>query len=218
MYIKKKTITKLAVIISCSGLLLACNLLNSPIKSDDILFEDDFSELNRNWEIWNEPGDSAVSFLDDGLIMIVYKPDLDVITTTNNVHDNVSIHTSMKKRFGTNDNVFGVVCRYLNAENYYGFLISSDGYYGIVKVINGKYTLLSSENMQYDESINKDKAENWLHAVCDDSSLSIIINGEEKISVVDSDLKNGKTGLITGTFSDSGETAVYFDNYLVTVP
>jgi hypothetical protein len=218
MKLKKGQKVKITLPLICAGLMLACNLSNEPKESGDIIFGDDFSDSNNNWKIWNKPDESAVSFLDDGLIIIVYKPYLDVITTIDGNHEDVSIHTSVKKRFGSNDNVYGVVCRYLNADNYYGFLISSDGYYGIVKVVNGVYSLLSSEFMEYDENINQDETENWLHAVCEDSTLSIIINNKEKKKVVDSDLKKGKVGLIAGSFSDAGETAIFFDNFLVTVP
>jgi hypothetical protein len=218
MNLKNNRKSKVIVIFLCVIQLLACRNSYIPEKSGDILFGDDFSVLNKDWMVWNKPEESAVSFLDNGLIIIVYKPDIDVITTNKNIHDNVSIHTLVKKRFGTSDNVFGVVCRYLNNDNYYGFLISSDGYYGIVKVVNGIYTLLSSENMEYDNSINKEKDENLLQAICQDTTLTIIVNGEEKKRVIDTDLKKGKTGLIAGSFSDPGETAVFFDNFLVTVP
>ncbi|MDO9547195.1 MAG: hypothetical protein Q7J07_10675 [Pelolinea sp.] len=215
---KKRKINKMILLISGLFVLLACRFSPNPRTSGDVLFADDFSISNQNWDTWNTPGISAVSFLDEGLIMIVYKPNLDVITTNHLFYQNVSIKTLVRKRFGSNDNAFGIVCRYLNDKNYYGFLISSDGYYGIVKVINGEYTLLSSENMEYDESINKDKEENWLHAVCEETTLTLFINGEEKTSVVDSDLKTGKTGLITGSFTGSKETAVFFDDFVVAVP
>lgn len=214
----KSQINRMILLVPCLIVILACRLSVHPYSSGEVLFADDFSELNQNWDTWDEPGESAVSFFESGLIMIVYTPNMDAITTNHNFYSDVSIQTIVKKRFGTNDNAYGIVCRYLNDKNYYGFLMSSDGYYGIVKVVNGDYILLSSKNMEYDEGIRKDKEENLLHAVCEGTTLTLFINGKEKTSVVDYDLKTGKTGLITGSFADSGETAVFFDNFLVTVP
>ena len=215
---KMSILCKILLFFSCFSVLLACRFSVIQHKSGDVLFADEFSSSNQNWETWNDPGESAVSFLEEGLIMIVYTPNMDAITTNNNSYSDVSVQTLVKKRFGTNDNAYGIVCRYLNDNNYYGFLISSDGYYGIVKVVNGEYNLLSSKNMEYDESIGRDKEENWLHAVCEGTTLTFYINGEEKKQVVDSDLKTGRTGLITGSFTGSGETAVFFDNFVVAVP
>lgn len=218
MSTKKSQLNRIILEIACLYVFLACRLSVHPYSSGDVLFADDFSESNQNWNTWDDPGESAVSFFEGGLIMIVDTPNIDAITTNHNSYSDVSIQTIVKKRFGTNDNAYGIVCRYLNDKNYYGFLISSDGYYGIVKVINGEYTLLSSKNMEYDESIRKEKEENQLHAVCESTTLTLFINGKEKTQVVDSDLKTGKTGLITGSFLGSGETAVFFDNFVVAVP
>ncbi|MCD6576765.1 MAG: hypothetical protein J7K66_01970 [Anaerolineaceae bacterium] len=179
---------------------------------------DDFSESNRNWDIWEKSDESAVSFFEDGLIMIVSKPNLDIITTNKTPYKDVLIKTTGQKRLGTNDNAYGIVCRYLDSKNYYGFLISSDGYYGIVKVVEGEYKLLSSENMEFDESIRQGKGKNNITAKCEGNTLTLSINGIKKTSVIDNDLVTGKTGLITGSFSEAEETAVLFDNFIVTAP
>ena len=218
MDIKQLPLRFIVIIIICLVIVLACQFSLSPYSSGDVIFVDDFSEMNEIWDIWEKPDESAVSFFEDGLIMIVSKPNLDTITTNNVSYPDVLIQTTAKKRLGTNDNTYGIVCRYLNDRNYYGFLISSDGYYGIVKVVEGEYELLSSENMEFDESIHQGIGENSISAKCERNTLTISINGVEKASVYDNDLTAGKTGLITGSFSEADETAVLFDNFIVTVP
>ena len=208
----------IAIIVICLAIILACQFPMSPYSSGDVIFVDDFSEKNEIWDIWEKPDESAVSFFENGLIMIVSKPNLDIITTNNVSYPDVLIQTTAQKRLGSNDNAYGIVCRYLNDRNYYGFLISSDGYYGIVKVVEGEYELLSSENMEFDESIHQGKGENSISAKCERNTLTISINGVEKASVYNNDLTAGKTGLITGSFSEADETAVLFDNFIVMIP
>ena len=205
-------------IIFCMATILACQFSTHEYSSRDVIFVDDFSTSNENWDIWEKSDESAVSFFEDGLIMIVSKPNLDIITTNNVSYPNVLIQTAARKRLGTNDNAYGIVCRYLNDRNYYGFLISSDGYYGIIKVFEGDYKLLSSENLEFDESIHQGKEENSISAKCEGNTLTLSINGIKKTSVIDEDLTTGKTGLITGSFSEADETAVLFDNFIVMVP
>jgi hypothetical protein len=198
--------------------ILACQFSVHQYSSGDVIFVDDFSTSNENWDIWEKSDESAVSFFEDGLIMIVSKPNLDIITTNNVSYPDVLIQTAAQKRLGTNDNAYGIVCRYLNDRNYYGFLISSDGYYGIIKVFEGDYKLLSSENLEFDEDIHQGKEENSILAKCEGNTLTLSINGIKKTSVIDGDLTTGKTGLITGSFSEADETAVLFDNFIVMVP
>ncbi len=199
-------------------IIIACQFSRLPYSSGDVIFVDEFSTSNENWNTWDKPDESAVSFFEDGLIMIVSKPNLDIITTNETSYPDVLIKTTAQKRLGTNDNAYGIVCRYLNDKNYYGFLASSDGYYGIVKVVEGDYKLLSSENMEFDESIHQGRGENSISAKCEGNTLTLSINGVEKTSVIDEDLAVGKSGLITGSFSETDETAVLFDNFLVMVP
>ena len=196
----------------------ACHFSKPPYSSGDVIFADDFSTSNENWDIWVKSDESTASFFEGGLIMMVSKPNLDIITTNKISYPEMLIQTTARKRLGTNDNAYGIVCRYLNDRNYYGFLISSDGYYGIVKVVEGEYKLLSSENMEFDESIHQGREENSIVVKCEENALTISINGVEKVSVIDEDLTTGKSGLITGSFSEADETAVLFDNFLVMVP
>ena len=193
-------------------------IFQAPYSSGDVIFADDFSTSNENWNTWVKSDESTISFFEGGLIMMVSKPNLDIITTNKISYPEMLIQSSVRKRLGTNDNAYGIICRYLNDRNYNGFLISSDGYYGIVKVVEGEYKLLSSENMEFDENIRQGREENSILVKCEGNALTLSINGVEKASVIDEDLTTGKSGLITGSFSEADETAVLFDNFLVMVP
>ena len=47
------------------------------------------------------------------------------------VPEDLRIEVDVSKQNGPDDNAFGVLCRYQDPENFYYFLISSDGFGGI---------------------------------------------------------------------------------------
>ena len=220
MVAKKRLILilRIALVFSCLTAILGCRFYIQPFRSGDVIFSDDFSKNDSNWKTWNKPGKSAVSYYKGGLMMIINQPNVDIITTNKIIYPDVIIQTHARKQFGTNDNVYGLVCRFLDNNNYYGFLMSSDGYYGVLKVIDGYYHLLSSENMEFSNVIFKDKEINTITAKCEGQTLSLVLNGSELSVVKDDDLKTGKTGLIAGLFESEEELAVLFDDFVIAVP
>ena len=105
----------------------------------------------------------------------------------------------------------------VGADNYYFFMVSSDGYYTIGKFIGGNATQLGQSEMQYDTAIHTGLAVNHLRADCIGSSLTFYINGEIVAQAQDGDLSEGDVGLLAGTFAEPG-VDVIFDNYLVSQP
>ena len=196
---------------------IACNLAVRPYQKGDTLILDDFSERRGNWSTWQDRNHTTVSYFRDGLIMVVDDQNRDILTTHVGSYRDVVIEATAQKQAGPDDNTYGLVCRYQDVNNYYAMIISSDGYYGIVKVIHGAYHLISGSNLNYDERIKKGTEVNLIKAECKGSMLLLAVNGEELASIVDGDLKTGRTGLITGTYGEAG-AAILFDNFTVKIP
>jgi hypothetical protein len=115
---------------------------------------------------------------------------------------------------GPDDNSFGVICRYHDAENFYAFLVSSDGYYGIIKVKDGNYALLSGKNMDFNSGIVRGRGTNRVLGVCSEDELGLFVNGSLLTIVQDSDFTEGQIGLISGSNATSG-TDILFDNLIL---
>jgi len=62
---------------------LACQLTAMNYPSGELIFKDDFSSSENLWDIWNRPNESAVSYLDGSLIMIVNQPNTDIVSANN---------------------------------------------------------------------------------------------------------------------------------------
>jgi len=197
---------------------VACRLILKPLESGTILLTENFSSDENNWDIWYEENVSAVSRLHDEMVMIIEKPNLDIISTNQITYPDVQIRVSARKEFGSDNNIIGLVCRYLDENNFYSFLISSDGYFGVAKVFKGDYHLLSSENMEYSEVINQGNGVNTLSVTCSGSDLHFSVNMIELVSLSDADLNAGKNGLLVGSFEDPEKIVVAFDDFSVKVP
>jgi hypothetical protein len=134
-----------------------------------------------------------------------------VTPATNSLRD-VSVLVEAELDDGaSSNNLYGVICRYINRENFYFLVISSDGYFGIGKVIDGMYQLINRSDYPPSEVILTGEKTNRIRADCVGSTLTLYVNDQWVDSQDDTDLITGKVGLITGTLE--GQTTILFDAF-----
>ncbi len=185
----------------------------SPVDGE-LLFSDDFSDINSGWdESENERG--STGYFDSGYrIEIVVEKHLKWGNPNRNFGD-VRIEVDTRLLAGGEDNNFGVLCRYQDAENFYALVISSDGYFAVRKRYEGgSLDIISGDGFEISDAINLDGAANHLTVECVGDKLRLWVNGEFLVEVQDGDISAGDTGLITGTFDDT-HTEIMFDNFEV---
>ncbi len=109
----------------------------------------------------------------------------------------------------------GLLCRYIDADNYYALEVSEDGYFSIWKMVDGEF----SELVKWTSSalIPTDSEPFALNASCEGAQLSLGINGDLLATTTDTDLASGRVGLFAGTL-DNGGLVVSFDNFEVLGP
>jgi hypothetical protein len=186
-------------------------------KNDNILLIDDFSSTLNNWNVWENEAGSAVSYFQQGLVFIVNIPQYDYISVPDGIFGNVRIEATVNKLTGPDDNDYGIICRYKNEKNYYGFILSSDGFFGIIKVKEGIYQLLNNTSLEFNSMIHTGNEFNYLRMDCIGNTISAYVNNAKLVEVTDPDFLNGQVGLMAGSFSKPG-VAILFDNFLVLKP
>jgi hypothetical protein len=129
----------------------------------------------------------------------------------------VRIEADTLKQGGTDVNRIGLVCRYTDPQNYYFFIVSTDGFYGLGKVTGGAATLLGMTEMQRAEVIQPQGGVNHLRADCIGETLTLYDNGRELAQVSDPDHVSGDAGTFAGT-ADQAALDVVFDNFVVIKP
>lgn len=221
--------TWFAWLVLALGVTVGCSLLggvgkNIPAPTSTrsapaatVLFQDDFSNPDSGWDRVNVK-DGMTDYTENGTYRILVNlPNTDVWSNPGLTFTDVRIEVDATKVGGPDDNDFGVQCRYQDADNFYFFIISSDGYYAIGKVKNGEQTLLSGESMDYSDAVLQGAATNHLRADCVGSYLAFYVNGTPLATVEDSDFTQGDVGLMAGTFDTPG-TDILFDNFTVLQP
>lgn len=220
----KSRITLILLVLFGSTLLLSgCGLKTGimrtlfPPESGDLLLEDDFSGNINGWGMMERAGgDIEIAY--GGMLFSVYLPDFMFWSVTGGDFQDTRVEVDAVLVEGpTNDN-FGVICRYQDEENFYGFLLSHDGYYGIFKYMGGNVITASSEGkLAFSEEIRQGGVVNHIEAVCEGDTLSLIVNDSVLASVEDDSFASGKVGLIAGAYADPG-VIVLFDNFKVYQP
>lgn len=186
----------------------------------NVIFQDDFSNTSSGWDTIRVT-DQGITDYENG----VYR--IQVLTTDTTVWANpnqpsqgdVKVEVDATKVGGPDDNLFGVICRYEDAQNYYFFVISSDGYYGIGKVKDNNQVLINMPDdlMQPTGTITQGAASNHIRADCVGSQLTLYVNGQQVDSKTDTDIAAGDVGLIAGTSAEAG-VDINFDNFLALKP
>jgi serine/threonine-protein kinase len=183
---------------------------------DDILFQDDFSDLESGWVRLED--DLAFRDYDGGGYRIqVNEVQAYNWATANLFLTDVIIEVATRKISGPEDNDFGVICRYQDVDNFYFFVISSDGFFSINKYSDGEYQIIDRDSYEFNEVILTGEVTNQLRVECNGSRLQLSVNGQTLAEVEDSDFGTGDVGLIAGTFDEPG-TDILFDDFIVRRP
>ncbi len=124
--------------------------------------------------------------------------------------DNIIMDLDTELISGSVKNTQGMICRYLDDENFYMLTVGNDGWVEIMKIYQGEQTQLFGEFV--DALV--DPVRNHLQGFCIGDRLILYVNGKLGAEVQDSDLTFGDAGLIMGSY-DEPQVTVDFDNFTV---
>lgn len=198
---------------------LGCRLLvNEPVsgRNGEVLFQDSFSDPSSGWS--RVTAAAGVSdYLDGVYRILVNEPNVDIWSKPGLKFGDVRIEVDAFKVGGDRDNRFGILCRAVDDNSFYTFIISSDGYYGIGMINDDAYQLIGMEALQPTDAIQVGSAMNHLRADCIGDTLTLYVNGVQLAQVKDATFTAGDVGLVAGTYAAPG-TDIRFDNFVVYRP
>jgi hypothetical protein len=202
-----------AFVLSACQTTLITDWLTQPA---DVLYHDDFSDSSGNWPNFSLP-EGAAGYLDGAYSISVEAKNYQLWAVSQQLYRDAVIDVDATYRAGPPANLFGVICRYQDAHNFYFFIISSDGYFAIGKRKDGKASLLGQEMMAYSGQIVQGDGTNHLTFSCIQDTLTGAVNGHVVALTQDQDFVVGDAGLLAGSL-DEGGVAVIFDNFVVSNP
>jgi len=185
-------------------------------QSGQALYHDDFSNPANGWP-QTVSTNGTLGYADGAYQMLVQSAGYDLRAVSGQTYGDVQTEVDATRLAGPADNRIGLICRFQDMNNYYVFIISSDGYYAIGKIKNGAASLLGQEMMAYSAAIVQGSGPNRLRFDCLGNTLSGYVNGQAIAITNDADFSGGDAGLITGAFDETG-VEVSFDNFMVIKP
>lgn len=185
------------------------------LPSGTVLFQDDFAHPLSGWDRLLT-AEGTMDYDGGGYRMLVNSLNTNFWSTPHKNFNNVRMEVDAGKLGGPDENRIGLICRF-TGNDYYFFLISSDGFYGMGIYTSGQAILLGQSEMQTSTNIKTGLAVNHLRADCTGETLTFYANGFQIASVQDSRLKSGDVGLLAGTFAQPG-VDIILDNFVVLKP
>ncbi len=207
---------------SAIGLLLAAFALvgcqPSPTQAQPgaVLFQDDFARTLSGWDRHREPS-YAVDYQHGAYHMRIDAPNADAVSNPGLDFKDVRVQVEAAKVDGPDNNLFGIVCRYQDPDDFYFFAVSSDGYAGIGVSKSGRRHLLSHETLLPSTKILTGNATNVLRADCIGYQLNLYVNGSLVSQAQAAEWAEGDVGLMVGSYEE-GAVEIAFDNFSVTQP
>jgi hypothetical protein len=182
----------------------------------DVLFQDNFSDNASGWSQVNSDVGS-VGYVDGVYRIQINLPTHEIWSNPGLDFTDTMISVEATKVDGSDDNFFGILCRFQDSDNYYFFVISSDGFYGIGRRLDGVQELIGLDSMQFSKEIKQGAVSNMLRADCVGDKLGFYVNDNLLMERSDTSFISGDVGLIVGTFEAAG-TEIQFDHLTVRSP
>lgn len=204
------------LMIAFSLLLGGCRSIFGPPRSGSVLFQDDFSRPESGWDHYQDE-QYLSDYEDDAYQIELKEPNILAWATPGLNFEDSTVMVEATRTEGSADNAFGLICRYQDPDNFYFFLISSDGFAGIGRRVDGQRELLSDEHMLPTDAILPGFQPNRIIARCVGSQLELHVNGQFVAVVEDETWASGDVGLIAGSY-DRGGVLIRFDNFSVQQP
>ncbi len=183
------------------------------VSDSSILFMDDFSQTYGGWTTYTDAL-SFIGYAKGGFRLASTASNYQFWSVPGLNFIDTQIHVRAMKLDGSEDNLYGILCRYQDAGNFYALVIGSDGYYGIYKMFEGNLALIDQVHMDFSEVINRGDEPNDLTAICKGNQLLLIVNDTRLVQVQDDSLRYGDVGVIAGNFAEPG-VDILFDDFIV---
>jgi hypothetical protein len=204
------------MILFAACFLYGCGWMNPHVQSGDVLFQDDFAINSSGWDRYRDTVYEAN--YDQGSYLIeVNTADTMVWSLQDLSYPDVILRVQAWRSGGPEDNLYGLICRYQDADNFIFFLLSSDGYAGIGQYADGDRSLLNDESLLPFDGIRPGDNINLVEARCVGENLSLQINGQQAAQARVVSINSGDVGLLAGTYSQPG-VKIRFDNFSMLQP
>lgn len=111
---------------------------------------------------------------------------------------NVVLQADAEKVTAAESDSYGLICRYIDVDNYIQAEVSHNGWVAIRKIVNGEEMRLMERRL-----MGISEAKNTFTFACVDDLLTVFVNGNQVTIARDPSPVSGDIGMVVGRFSDS---------------
>lgn len=180
------------------------------------LFADDFTNTLSGWDVRRD-ADAITDYQNGEFIIMVGRIDTTLWSKPNHYFTDAAVEVDAREAAGPDDNLYGVICRYTDSNNFYRLVIAGNGFAGITKRTNGVVKVISAPALTRSPAVNRGQASNHLKAVCQGSQLTLYVNGQLVAQATDDELSGGDVGLLASAGKHPG-VEIRFSNFVVSQP
>jgi hypothetical protein len=164
-----------------------------------------------DWQLhdlrWKTDGRGQVNLTEEGIHVRLSESGQRTWFVSEEIFDDFEVELVIRCLLPSEDNGFGLLYRYQDAESYHSFGMGSDGYYSIATVDQGQYSF--ARPWQEWPHIRRGIATNRLRLTCQDQVCNFYINGEHVARLEEGTKNQGALGLWAQTFSDDGLDLIF---------
>jgi hypothetical protein len=178
------------------------------VTPSPVLYSDDFRDPSSGWDVSSDE-DAERGYFHGEYYILVKKPQMDAWGTPGRNFADFRLEVDARKVAGPDKNDFGVIVRHRDDDNFYAFLIRSDGYYEVLKQVNDEWETLVEWTTSL--HIKLGQSTNHLTLIAQGADFSFYVNGKHLVDVMDTSFAEGDIGLIAGAFDEAG-VKIHFDD------
>ena len=181
---------------------------------DELIYSDDFSDINSGWSRASNRPDLDAWGYDDGRYHIIRKKPGQSWSSPpeSPIFRDFAVEVEVNQEEGPDDNQYGLIFRRDASGNYYCFQISGAGNYRFDVNFDGKWREIVPDT--WSSKINTGMDENVLRVVCSGERFIFYVNGAKIGEAQDSSIPSGRIGLVAGSLDDQ-RVHISFDNIKV---
>ena len=199
---------------------LACQTLlgGVSLEPSTSLFEEDFSSRSNGWDVISTDSHSVDYGAGDYSVQI-FTTEWFVWANPNEANlslADVHVEVTARNTGAATEPGFGIMCHYMDEENYYYLGVSTDGYHIIAKTEGGVDTVLTgADKWSSSDQVPLNAASYRVGADCGKGTLTLYVNGKQVASLVESTFTVGTVGLFAQAFAEQ-PVEIRFDDLVVT--
>jgi hypothetical protein len=187
-----------------------------PVSSGVRLWWDDF-EGEKMWYSGAKEGSYAFEFVKGAYRIYNNLLAAIVWSIRGENYANIRVEVDAMKQKGPKDGYYGLICRYVDSQNYYALVIANNSTFGVVKMEKGEINFIQKGDIP--DNILKAKDEyNRLRADCIGTSLILYVNGKKVGEAQDKTFASGDVGIGAGNQLEAAGIDVVFDNFEIWQP